>query len=259
MLALRDYHKKAELIDSLGEEIEKDLNLIGATAIEDKLQDFVPDTIKELREAGIRLWVLTGDKVETAVNIGHSCNLLNFSMNIFEVLSVHTKDILNEIHAALIHPSDNKALVISGDSLLKATRGAAVKEILKLTEVCKVVLACRVSPQQKAQIVGLIRDFKPNVRTLSIGDGANDVSMIMAAHVGIGISGLEGQQAARASDYAISQFSYLRRLLFVHGRECYRRNAILICYNFYKNVLLVLPMLYYGLFAAFSGQLIYNT
>ena len=180
-------------------------------------------------------------------------------MTLFEISSIHKKDIMKEIDDALHYTSFNKALVISGDSLLKATHGDSVKEILKLTEVCKVVIACRVSPQQKAQIVTLIREFKPKVRTLSIGDGANDVNMITAAHVGIGISGLEGKQAARASDYSISQFSYLRKLLFVHGRECYRRNSILICYNFYKNILLVLPMLYYGMFAAFSGQLIYNT
>lgn len=257
--ALKDIHRKNDLIEALAEEIEQNLTLTGVTAIEDKLQDKVPETIQEIRNAGINLWVLTGDKVETAVSIGYSCNLLNPSMTLLEVLSIHKKDILTEIQNAIVSTAENKALVISGDSLLKATHGDSVKEILKLTELCKVVLACRVSPQQKAQIVGLIRDFKPEVRTLSIGDGANDVNMITAAHVGIGISGLEGQQAARASDYSISQFSYLRRLLFVHGRECYRRNSILICYNFYKNILLVLPMLYYGMFAAFSGQLIYNT
>ena len=259
VMAMRDVRKRGELIDALAEEIEVHLTLVGATAIEDKLQDHVPETIEEIRKAGIQLWVLTGDKVETAVSIGYSCNLLNSSMTLLEVVSIHKKDILREIHTGIALVATNKALVISGDALLKATHGESVKEILKLTEMCKVVLACRVSPQQKAQIVGLIRDFKPEVRTLSIGDGANDVSMITAAHVGVGISGLEGQQAARSSDYAISQFSYLRRLLFVHGRECYRRNSMLICYNFYKNVLLVIPILYFGIFAAFSGQLIYNT
>jgi phospholipid-transporting ATPase len=180
-------------------------------------------------------------------------------MTLLEVSSIHKKDIMREIENAISNNSQNKALVISGDAVLKALYGDSVKRFIKLTDVCQVILACRVSPQQKAQLVELIRDYKPEVRTLSIGDGANDVNMITAAHVGIGISGLEGQQAARASDYSISQFCYLRRLLFVHGRECYRRNAILICYNFYKNVLLVLPLLFFGTEAAFSGQLIYNT
>lgn len=257
--AMRDIHRRNEMIYELGDEIERDLELIGATAIEDKLQENVQETIKELKDAEIKVWVLTGDKIETAINIGYSCGLLSENMTLLEVSSTHKKDIMNEIENAITSSSYNKALVISGDSLLKATHGESIKKFIKLTDVCQVVLACRVSPQQKAQLVQLIRDYKPEIRTLSIGDGANDVNMITAAHVGIGISGLEGQQAARASDYSISQFRYLRRLLFVHGRECYRRNSILICYNFYKNVLLVLPLLYYGSLAAFSGQLIFNT
>lgn len=88
----------------------------------------------------------------------------------------------------------------------------------------------------------MIRERHPQITTLAIGDGANDVNMITSAHVGIGISGLEGQQAARASDYAIGQFKYLKNLLFDHGREAYRRNSYLVCYIFYKNVIFVLPM-----------------
>jgi len=103
------------------------------------------------------------------------------------------------------------------------------------------VIACRVSPKQKAEIVQLVRRVYPRVSTLSIGDGANDVNMITAAHVGVGISGLEGQQAARAGDYAIGQFKFMQSLLFVHGREAYRRNSYLVCYIFYKNILFVLP------------------
>lgn len=103
------------------------------------------------------------------------------------------------------------------------------------------LIACRVSPNQKAEIVKMIRSRHPKTTTLSIGDGANDVNMIMQAHVGVGISGLEGQQAARAADYAIGQFKYLRTLLLVHGREAYRKNSFLVCYMFYKNVLFVMP------------------
>lgn len=120
------------------------------------------------------------------------------------------------------------------------------------------VLACRVSPKQKAEIVKLVRDNNPTLTTLAIGDGANDVNMITAAHVGIGISGLEGMQAARSSDYAIGQFKFLRTLLFLHGREAYRRNAFLISYMFYKNVLFVFPMFYFGFQSVFSGLMIYD-
>ena len=105
----------------------------------------------------------------------------------------------------------------------------------------------------------MVRKVHPHDTTLAIGDGANDVNMITAAHVGIGISGLEGQQAARSSDYAIGEFKYLRSLLFVHGRECYRRNSYLVIYMFYKNILFVMPQFWYGFWSAFSGQTLYES
>ena len=124
--------------------------------------------------------------------------------------------------------------------------------------MCNVVLACRVSPKQKAEIVNLIRNVHTNAKTLAIGDGANDVNMITAAHVGIGISGLEGQQAARSSDYAIGQFRFLIPLLFNHGREAYRRNSYLVIYMFFKNVMFVTAQFWFGIRNAFSGQTLYE-
>lgn len=115
------------------------------------------------------------------------------------------------------------------------------EKFLKLVDQVDVVLACRVSPKQKAEIVEMIRTRYPSKVTLAIGDGANDVSMITSSHVGVGIMGLEGAQAARSADYAIGQFRFLKPLLFIHGREAYRRNAYLVCYNFYKNALFVMP------------------
>ena len=134
-----------------------------------------------------------------------------------------------------------------------------MEEFIDLCQGANVVLACRVSPMQKAQIVKMVRKRHPKQTTLAIGDGANDVNMITAAHVGIGISGLEGQQAARASDYSIGQFRFLKNLLFCHGREAYRRNAYLVSYMFYKNVLEVTPIWTYGFLTCFSGTFIYNT
>ena len=104
----------------------------------------------------------------------------------------------------------------------------------------------------------MMRARNPDKTTLSIGDGANDVNMILAAHLGVGISGLEGQQAARASDYSIGQFRFLKNLLFHHGRENYRRNTYAISHMFYKNILLVVPIWSYGWFSLFSGTQIYN-
>lgn len=105
----------------------------------------------------------------------------------------------------------------------------------------------------------MIRAKHPNAKTLAIGDGANDVNMITAAHVGVGISGLEGQQAARCSDYAIGQFSYLIPLLFKHGREDYRRNSYLVIYMFYKNVMFVFAQFWFGFANVFSGQTLYES
>lgn len=104
----------------------------------------------------------------------------------------------------------------------------------------------------------MVRDKKKGITTLAIGDGANDVNMITAAHVGIGISGLEGQQAARASDYSIGQFRFLKTLLFFHGREAYRRNSYLISYMFYKNTLFVFPIFWFGFYSVFSGVAFYE-
>ncbi|CAG9326660.1 unnamed protein product [Blepharisma stoltei] len=260
--ALKDIHNREKRVAEVSEEIETQLTLLGATAIEDRLQDNVPETIKFLREAGINVWVLTGDKVETAINIGFSCNLITSEMVRIIVQSARTQEVQEELQKGILstkaEPSSKFVLVITGDALIKAVRAEIKPLLMEITDSCNVVLACRVSPQQKADIVKLIRDSKASARTLAIGDGANDVNMITAAHVGIGISGLEGQQAVRASDYAVAQFSYLKRLMFVHGRECYRRNATLICYNFYKNVLLVMPIFFYGFFTVYSGQLLYN-
>lgn len=120
------------------------------------------------------------------------------------------------------------------------------------------VILYRASPKQKAQIINLIKKHIDNSTTLAIGDGANDVNMITCAHIGVGIVGKEGKQAARASDYSIGKFCFLRRLLLVHGRESYRKNTYIICYNFYKNSIYVIPQFWFGIYSLFSGQTLYD-
>jgi phospholipid-transporting ATPase len=119
------------------------------------------------------------------------------------------------------------------------------KELLKLTVLCDAVVCCRVSPLQKALMVSLVKDNSKGLKTLAIGDGANDVPMIQTAHIGVGIAGQEGMQAVRASDVAIGQFRFLRRLTMVHGRANYRRAALMVCYMFYKNIVLCLAPFFY--------------
>ena len=169
-------------------------------------------------------------------------------------------DVVDQIHNISIDDEQiKKALILSGESLnIIESNNGLLALLLALTDQMDVVLGCRVSPKQKGDIVAMIKKRFPEKITLAIGDGANDVSMIMKAHVGVGIAGREGMQAARSSDFAIGKFMFLRPLLFVHGREAYRRNADLICYMFYKNVLYVIVQYIFGFFSVFSGQGMYE-
>ncbi|EAS00612.2 phospholipid-translocating P-type ATPase, flippase family protein (macronuclear) [Tetrahymena thermophila SB210] len=268
--ALEERDKKME---SLQEVIEQNLEMLGATAIEDMLQDQVGETISVLKSTGIKVWVLTGDKVETAINIGYSCKLLTDDQEQLVVdgeteqqVCDSIEDVRKKILEIRTEDEDQApykktpiALVLTGDSLIPCMKNdKLVSQVMEISNECDVVLACRVSPKQKQEIVAMVRKAKPNITTLAIGDGANDVNMITEAHVGIGIRGKEGHQAARASDFAIGEFKILRNLLLFHGRECYRRNTALICYNFYKNMLLVIPQLWYGIINGFSGTSLYD-
>jgi phospholipid-translocating ATPase len=243
-----------EKLEKVADAIERDLKLLGGTAIEDRLQDGVPDTISLLADAGIKLWVLTGDKVETAINIGFSCNLLNNDMDliVFKVDDDNLQAAETELNKYLASfnmtgsdeelraarknhepPAPTHAIVIDGDALKLVLEDELRQRFLLLCKQCKAVLCCRVSPSQKASVVQLVK-VGLDVMTLSIGDGANDVAMIQEADVGVGIAGEEGRQAVMSSDYAIGQFRFLQRLILVHGRWSYRRLAETIANFFYK-------------------------
>jgi phospholipid-transporting ATPase len=179
--------------------MERELSLLGCTAIEDKLQIKVPETIANLREAGIIIWVLTGDKIETAISIGFSCALLTSEMIRILVDADSTAGVEEQIEQAAADQAESDgviyALVVSGPAItriMNPSRGDLADKFLAIADCCSAVLACRVSPKQKADIVTFIRKKKPTARTLAIGDGANDVNMITSAHVGVGIAGLEG-------------------------------------------------------------------
>ncbi|KIK68995.1 hypothetical protein GYMLUDRAFT_35032 [Collybiopsis luxurians FD-317 M1] len=259
---------RGEALDQAAELIEKDLFLLGATAIEDKLQEGVPDTIHTLQQAGIKVWVLTGDRQETAINIGMSCRLISESMNLVivnEETAHDTEDFLSKRLAAIKNQRstgelelEDLALVIDGKSLTFALEKPISKVFLELAIMCKAVICCRVSPLQKALVVKLVKKNQKAI-LLAIGDGANDVSMIQAAHVGVGISGVEGLQAARSADVAISQFRYLKKLLLVHGSWSYRRLSKLILYSFYKNITLYMTQFWFSFFNNFSGQIAYES
>uniref|UniRef100_A0A8C8RHF0 Phospholipid-transporting ATPase n=1 Tax=Pelusios castaneus TaxID=367368 RepID=A0A8C8RHF0_9SAUR len=271
----------------LYEEVERDMMLLGATAIEDKLQQGVPETIAILTLANIKIWVLTGDKQETAVNIGYSCKMLTDDMTEVFIVTGHTVlEVREELRKAREKMMDSSrsmgngfscqeklsssglssvleaiageyALVINGHSLAHALEADMELEFLETACACKAVICCRVTPLQKAQVVELVKKYKKAV-TLAIGDGANDVSMIKTAHIGVGISGQEGIQAVLASDYSFSQFKFLQRLLLVHGRWSYLRMCKFLCYFFYKNFAFTMVHFWFGFFCGFSAQTVYD-
>eukprot|EP00357_Protocruzia_adherens_P031005 CAMPEP_0115027382 /NCGR_PEP_ID=MMETSP0216-20121206/35470_1 /TAXON_ID=223996 /ORGANISM="Protocruzia adherens, Strain Boccale" /LENGTH=1125 /DNA_ID=CAMNT_0002402961 /DNA_START=28 /DNA_END=3405 /DNA_ORIENTATION=- len=251
--------RRAEMVYEVSESIEKELILLGATAIEDKLQVGVNATLTALKSVGIKVWILTGDKQSTAINIAFSCELLTNEMEHFILDTEDDSKISRTLNRLNLKDGPHQALVITGTSLSHVLRSQSSREMfIEKVKHVAVLIICRVSPIQKAQVVKAVREQLPKMVTLAIGDGANDVNMITEAHIGVGISGLEGKQAARAGDYAIGQFSFLKRLMFVHGREAYRRNSMLVCYNFYKNVVFVIPQLWFGAFNFFSGQTLYD-
>jgi len=243
--------------------IEGRLELLGATAIEDKLQVSVGETIVRIRNAGMKLWVLTGDKLETARNIGYSTEVLSDNMKV-HILDVSRDDKLADLVAKLEEMKTSNeycenggivtALMVTGQALEMLLGTEYDSLFLQVSTHCSVVIACRVSPLQKAQMVKLVRTgVKPTPVTLAVGDGANDVPMIQEAQVGVGIIGREGRQAVNAADFAIAQFRFLQRLMLVHGRLNYRRACKFTLYTFWRNAVQVLLMFYYSFMSGYSG------
>ena len=334
---------KQRLIDRLYDLIENNLTLIGGTVVEDKLQDKVPETIKELRSAGIKIWVLTGDKLDTAENIGHSCNLLSKEQRLFTLkvmpgddenlvkedpypemmqffgeFQLFIEDLVKKYNLDTKYTFPNKYTSnydednndnleysdfesqnvdengASEKSSYYSTKSKIVdfnsfnylkernllepfsiiveapilcglfkdndftKKFMNIAYYSSTVICCRVSPSQKSEVIQKLKNFDKNAITLAIGDGGNDVSMIMEANIGIGIYGEEGMSAAQASDFSIGEFQILKRLLFIHGRINLFRISKMILYFFYKNFVFTLIQYYFAFFCLASGQTIFD-
>jgi len=249
-------------IEAAGELIERDLELAGATAIEDKLQKGVPEAIEKLRRANIRMWMLTGDKRETAINIGHSCRLIkDYSSLTF--LDHSTGQVEQSIAAAIVHINRgivaHSVVVVDGQTLALIEVDDHLKALfLDLAVLADSVICCRASPSQKAGLVKAIRHKVKKSITLAIGDGANDIAMIQEAHVGIGITGKEGLQAARTSDYSIAQFRFLTKLLLVHGRWNYVRTCKYVAATFWKEMMFYLVQAFYQRYCGYTGTSLYE-
>ena len=330
---------KQKLIDRLYDLIENNLTLIGGTVVEDKLQSGVPETIKELRSAGIKIWVLTGDKLDTAENIGHSCNLLSKEQKLFTLkvmpgddekivkedpypemiqffnefqefieglvkkynldtkytfpnkYSYNFDDDMNDnlgysdfesqndennvgSEKSSYYSSKSKIIDFNSFNYLKERNllepfsiiieapilsglfkdSEFTEKFLNIAYYSSTVICCRVSPSQKSEVIQKMKQFDKKCVALAIGDGGNDVSMIMEANIGIGIHGEEGMSAAQASDFSIGEFQILKRLLFIHGRINLFRISKMILYFFYKNFVFTLTQFYFAFFCLASGQ-----
>ncbi|CCH59754.1 hypothetical protein TBLA_0B09370 [Henningerozyma blattae CBS 6284] len=253
---------RAEKIQEVGGEIEEELYLVGATAIEDKLQDGVPETVQKIRRAGIKIWMLTGDKRETAINIGYSCKMI-YDYSTVVVLTLADENIISKMNALSLElASGNIAhcvLVIDGATLTMFEGNPTLMSVfIEVSTKTDSVICCRASPSQKALLVSNIRNTDRSLVTLAIGDGANDIAMIQSADIGVGLAGKEGLQASRSSDYSIGQFRFLLKLLFVHGRYNYIRTAKFILCTFFKEVTFYLTQVMYQRYTMFSGSSLYE-
>lgn len=249
-------------IEAAGDLIERDLELAGATAIEDKLQKGVPEAIDKLRRANIKMWMLTGDKRETAINIGHSCRLIK-DYSSLTLLDHSSGQVEQSIAAAIVHINRgtvaHSVVVVDGQTLALIEADDYLKALfLDLAVLADSVICCRASPSQKAGLVKAIRHKVKRAITLAIGDGANDIAMIQEAHVGIGITGKEGLQAARTSDYSIAQFRFLTKLLLVHGRWNYIRTCKYVAATFWKEMMFYLVQAIYQRYCAYTGTSLYE-
>lgn len=222
-------------IAAVVESLERDMELLCLTGVEDKLQENVRPTLELLRNAGIRIWMLTGDKLETATCIAKSSRLVSRSQNIHTFRPISNR---SEAHLELnaFRRKNDCALVITGEALEVCLKFYE-HEFVELAVQCPAVVVCRCSPTQKADIVKLLKTHTGK-QTCAIGDGGNDVSMIQAAHVGVGIVGKEGKQASLAADFSINEFSYLGRLLVVHGRNSYKRSASLSQFVIHRGLII---------------------
>ena len=251
---------RQDRIEAAADVIEQGFNLLGASAIEDKLQEGVPETIELLRRANIKIWMLTGDKRETAINIAHSARICQPGSNIFVLdatkgdVQEQLRDVTEDIRTGGFHT----VAVIDGHTLSEVEADPTLMDLFySLISTIDSVICCRASPAQKAGVVKAIRSRTFGL-TMAIGDGANDIAMITASHVGVGISGKEGLQAARVADYSIAQFRFLQRLLLVHGRWNYMRTAKFILWTYWKEMFFYMVQALYQRYDGYTGSSLYE-
>ncbi|ELP91244.1 phospholipid-transporting ATPase, putative [Entamoeba invadens IP1] len=247
----------------LEKEIESDLTILGASKIEDKLQEGVKETIEMLKRGGLKVWVITGDRLETALNIGNSCGLIQSDIfcvkeieNLCETLEQIKRKLQSNLQNQKGENGGSGTVVIEG-KLFETAENLHFNELSEVIKLSDSLICCRVTPLQKALIAKTVQKITKEI-VITIGDGANDVPMINTGNVGIGIFGKEGTQAARASDFAIRRFKDIGKLVLFHGRECLYRNSLLIKLCFYKNIAMFFVLFYLAFLNNFSCETIYD-
>ncbi|RHY78465.1 hypothetical protein DYB30_003116 [Aphanomyces astaci] len=261
--------------------------ILGATGIEDRIQTGVPNCIGMLRQAGLRIWMVTGDKDETAVATASACGLYttgcappaaaasqcqpflqHHQSLLLSVDGTSVDECLDQItqhrralkkqglwNPATVIPT--LVVVLHGlalDTIVAANYEVPTDLLLELLVQASIVVACRVTPAQKATLVRLVQTYDPGNVTLAVGDGGNDVPMLQTAHIGVGLYGREGYQTVRAADFAIAEFRFLSSLLLLHGRWNHRRIMHVLLFTLYKNLVLVATVGLFSFFTGFSGQ-----
>ena len=259
-------NRKQKLRDVISK-LENNMEFLCVTGVEDLLQNEVATTIDNLRNAGIKLWMLTGDKVETATCISISTGLKAKNHKIFTLTYDQIKDEENpenEINKLKekLEEYNNKIMIdphlfiLDGDTLDLALKQCQ-KEFYESAMQAPSVVCCRCSPTQKRLIVKNIKKYT-NCRTAAVGDGGNDVAMIQEADVGIGIVGKEGLQASLASDYSIKEFKNLSILILWWGRIAYKNTSTMANFIVHRGLIIAFCQFFFSLMFYFNPVPLYN-
>jgi phospholipid-translocating ATPase len=244
--------REAGMAKVIKDYLERDLELLGVTGVEDKLQKDVKPSLELLRNAGVKIWMLTGDKVETARCVAISAKLVARGQYVHTITKLNRKDHAQDALDFLRNKTD-ACLLIDGESLSYLLSPTFQTPFIAFAVLLPTVIACRCSPTQKAQIALLIRKYTKK-RIACIGDGGNDVSMIQAADVGIGIVGKEGRQASLAADFSITQFHHITKLLVWHGRNSYKRSAKLAQFIMHRGLIIAVCQTLYSIAGHFDPK-----
>lgn len=251
---------RKEAMAAVQSEIERDMNLLAVTGVEDKLQPSVRESLEKLRHAGIRIWMLTGDKVETATCIAVSSRLVERSQGIHTITGLTSRNEASRALSRFKRQNGSDVLIVDGASL-QILLDMFPEEFIEAAGMAPAAVACRCSPTQKAEVVQLLQT-QLKKRVAAIGDGGNDVGMIQQAHAGIGIPGKEGMQASLAADFSVTSFSHLTRLLLWHGRNSYRRSARLAQFVMHRGLIISIiqtvycALFFYAAVSVYSGWIL---